>query len=257
MPVVGTTVEAPPQGCRELHDAGWPAYIPMLKLTCRPGTPQQKTWLLRTAVTVIGLRPSAHVRLRQDEVSRAHATIICDGTEPIICDLNSRNGTLRDGKPIKWSLVADGDNLQIGSYDFVVQTQPHPGSRGKMFESGQFQVAQPRQPLQLLDHGGRTALSIVKGVAIVGTRAGSDLLVKTGATGPCVAIILPWQSQWAIYDLAPDERPQSRLNDQPVFSAVLKAGDDIAFAGQKYRVRLGQDPKPAIRSAPPVSTKTT
>lgn len=227
---------------RELHDLGWPAYIPMLRLTCRPGTPQQKTWQLRSAVSVIGSKPSAHVRMRGDAVSRTHAAIICDGTEPILCDLVSSNGTFHRGQRIRWAILHDNDTVQIGDYEFCVQTQPHPGSRGKMYESGQFQAARPRRPLRLVNDAGRDSLQIAQGIGVVGSRAGSDLIVPSFGVSPTVAILLPWQSEWAVYDLAADEEPQTQVNGQSVLSAVLKAGDTLAFNGQAFRVVLGASP---------------
>jgi len=241
MPGVITASDQQTETQTALHHAGWPTYVPMLKLTSRPGTPQQKTWQLRNAITIIGSRTSAGVRLRHDAVSKTHAAVICDGTEPIVCDLVSRNGTVVGGKRVTWAFVKDGDTMQIGPYDFDVQSQPLPGSRGKNFESGQFQAARPRQALHLYDGQGHEVFTIAEGVAVVGTRGGADLIVESDVACPAAALLIPWQSEWAVYDLAADEDPRTRLNQQMVRSAILSSGDQIMICGHEYQVRLGKE----------------
>lgn len=233
---------------RVLHAAGWPAMVPLLQLTTRPGTPHQKTHQLRRAVTIIGSSPSAHVTLRHVEVSKTHAAIICDGTEPIVCDLASRNGTILCEQRVSTAPLHDGEVLRIGPYDMRVQTQPLPGSRGKNYESGQFPATRPLAELRLHDAGGSIALRRSAGAAVVGTREGCDLIVQSDV-GPAVAILTPWRGRWAVYDLAAEDESQTRINGQPVLSAVLQSGDELQIAGRVLRVEYAESDATAPNDA--------
>ncbi len=225
----------------------------MLELTCRPGTPQQKTWLIRRAVTIIGSRPGAHILIRHDEVSKAHAAIVCDGTEPIVCDLVSRNGTHLGGRRIRWAGLHEGDSLRIGPYDIRVHTKPLPGSRGRNFESGQFQAIQPGPELRLIDESGQVALAVREGAATVGSREGADLLVESDTGTPALAILLAWRRGWAVYDLAHDDEPRTQVNGRRVLSAVLRPGDRLAFNRKVFRVELDGAAPPALDASVPAN----
>jgi hypothetical protein len=233
---------------REIHAAGWPPLAPMLQLTCRPGTPQQKTWQLRRAVTILGSRPSAHIVLRHDEVSRTHAAVICDGTDPIVCDLVSRNGTSVGGERVRGAALEEGDEIRIGPYGIRVHIQPRPGSRGRNSESGQFQAILPGPDLRLVDAHGQTVLSVHEGAAVIGTREGADLRVECETQLPAVAIVMAWRRGWALYDLT-HEAPQTELNGKKTGSAVLHRGDCLAIGRCTFEVALDGDGPPEMDAA--------
>lgn len=234
---------------RELHAAGWPPLVPMLYLSCRPGTPQQKTWCLRRAVTVIGSRSTAHIILRHEAVSKTHAAILCDGSDPILCDLVSRNGTFVGGVRIRSSRLKEGDEVRIGPYDIRIHTQPLPGSRGRNYESGQFQAILPAPGLWLVDSGGSVALTVREGVAVVGTRPGADVRVESEVPVPALAILMPWRRGWAVYDLAHDDELRTQLNGARVYSSVLQQGDRLMFNRQMYQVVFNGDTPPQMDAA--------
>lgn len=220
----------------EIHGAGWPSSVPMLLLTTRPGTPQQKTWRLRRAVTVIGSRSTAHIMLRHDAVSKTHAAVICDGTDPVICDLASRNGTFLRGQRIRSERLREGDGLRIGPYDVRVHTQLLPGSRGRNFESGQFQAVVPSPELRLLDGKGNAVVSARENVIVVGMRENVDLAVESDDPVPAMAMLIPWRRGWAVYDLAFDDEPRTQVNEQRVYSASLHRGDRLSFSREALQV---------------------
>src|SRR5687768_16343950 len=69
---------------------------------------------LTRAVTLIGSRSSANVRLQSSQVSKAHAlALIQDGTV-IICDLASRTHVLVNGEQLQEAVLNDGDLVRIG-----------------------------------------------------------------------------------------------------------------------------------------------
>lgn len=65
----------------------------------------------------VGLGRSSEnaVRIADSEVSRFHAAIQWEESSFVLLDLGSANGTLLNGIPVKRSVVADGDQLQVAN----------------------------------------------------------------------------------------------------------------------------------------------
>jgi two-component system cell cycle response regulator len=63
---------------------------------------------------VLGRREDADVQIRDDGVSRRHASIRVDGEGALVKDLESANGTYVDGKRVPQARVGDGARIQIG-----------------------------------------------------------------------------------------------------------------------------------------------
>ena len=64
---------------------------------------------------VIGRSVGCNLRLDDSEVSRHHARITHNGTDFVLNDLKSANGTKVNGQPVAERVLANGDNLQFGS----------------------------------------------------------------------------------------------------------------------------------------------
>jgi DNA-binding response OmpR family regulator len=85
-------------------------------LTGPPLDAQQTEWLLEKDDYLIGSEPPADLVVPLSRVSRQHARIIRDGRGYAIRDLDSRNGTFINGKPIGADLqpLKDGDQIGLG-----------------------------------------------------------------------------------------------------------------------------------------------
>ena len=71
---------------------------------------------LHTEVTTVGRGGSVDIRLRDPNVSKLHAEIICRGSYVYVADLGlSRNGTRVNGRPAARRVLEDGDVLSFGS----------------------------------------------------------------------------------------------------------------------------------------------
>src|SRR5690606_21789207 len=70
---------------------------------------------LEEAEILIGRASNAHIRLNDEGVSRRHARIIRAGDSILVEDMNSANGTLVNGEPVKSRILADGDKVMLGS----------------------------------------------------------------------------------------------------------------------------------------------
>jgi len=64
----------------------------------------------------IGRRPSNDIHIDNLAVSGVHAAIVSIGRDSFLEDLDSSNGTLVNGKPIKKSVLQNGDVIEIGKY---------------------------------------------------------------------------------------------------------------------------------------------
>jgi pSer/pThr/pTyr-binding forkhead associated (FHA) protein len=64
---------------------------------------------------VIGRLPECAVVLGDPNVSRRHAEIRRHGSEVVVVDLQSTNGTRVNGIPVREQLLADGDEVSVGT----------------------------------------------------------------------------------------------------------------------------------------------
>jgi diguanylate cyclase (GGDEF)-like protein len=64
--------------------------------------------------TVIGRGNQADVRVVDEGISRMHARIVHEGTDLVVEDLDSKNGTFANGARIKRHRLSDGDKIQVG-----------------------------------------------------------------------------------------------------------------------------------------------
>jgi diguanylate cyclase (GGDEF)-like protein len=65
---------------------------------------------------VLGRREDCDVQIRDDGVSRRHATIAVEGSGAVVRDLGSANGTWVDGKRTPEARLEDGVRLQLGGH---------------------------------------------------------------------------------------------------------------------------------------------
>jgi two-component system, cell cycle response regulator len=65
--------------------------------------------------TVIGRGQRAQIRLFDDGISREHAQVLIEGSQIILQDLGSTNGTYCNGLRVDKKELADGDKILVGS----------------------------------------------------------------------------------------------------------------------------------------------
>ena len=64
--------------------------------------------------TTIGRAPENHIVVNQARVSRQHAVIVAEGGAFTIRDLESRNGILVNGTPVRSHKLRHGDEIMVG-----------------------------------------------------------------------------------------------------------------------------------------------
>jgi two-component system cell cycle response regulator len=78
------------------------------------------TYDLSMEEVVIGRNPTTDITLLDEGISREHALILYDEDAPgfVVEDLQSTNGTKVNGKRVRSTALAEGDQIQIGQTIF-------------------------------------------------------------------------------------------------------------------------------------------
>jgi pSer/pThr/pTyr-binding forkhead associated (FHA) protein len=95
-------------------------------LLIKKGYKKGAEYSITTSRTVIGRGTGADIIVDDPAVSRMHAAIEFSEAKFLLKDLGSKNGTFRDGRSIKESVLRHGDTFQIGStiLEFVLTDRP-------------------------------------------------------------------------------------------------------------------------------------
>ncbi len=104
--------------------------IVRLHLTSGESAQQKTAFEFSQPEIVLGRDPGTDVVLSSGGVSRRHARLIWQGSQCLVEDLGSSNGTFLNGKPVQGTVVlANGDRLQLGqsveiSIELVAEEAP-------------------------------------------------------------------------------------------------------------------------------------
>lgn len=91
-----------------------------IRLTCTDAVALKQEIVLRSFPAAIGRGVDAAVRIDDTWLSRVHCEIDYEKGTLVVRDLDSRNGTLVNGEPIRRVELSPGDTLTIGLSTFVV-----------------------------------------------------------------------------------------------------------------------------------------
>ena len=111
-----------PEFIRTIHRFGY-RFIGPVTGTSDTAAPAQmvvksadRDFVLVEGVTIIGRAQDAAIRVDSGGVSRHHARITVTGTQALLEDLDSKNGTFVSGNRIEApALLGDGDQIRLGS----------------------------------------------------------------------------------------------------------------------------------------------
>ena len=79
---------------------------------------------LQVGENILGREPEDGINLDSPTVSRRHARISISGTEAVVEDLGSKNGTFVGGEPVSTAVqLKDGDEIRTGSVVFRFRMQ--------------------------------------------------------------------------------------------------------------------------------------
>jgi FHA domain-containing protein len=107
----------PPPYEQQGHPGGPPPGMPPMggQRNARLVSGDGRTYPLAIGSTVIGRGDQATLRLPDVGISRRHARIDYDGTQVVLTDLGSTNGSMVNGQRVSAVALNPGDMLQIGT----------------------------------------------------------------------------------------------------------------------------------------------
>jgi pSer/pThr/pTyr-binding forkhead associated (FHA) protein len=79
--------------------------------------------VVEAARTLIGRDKTAEVRLNESSISRKHATLERRGTDWVITDNGSANGTFLDNVQVAEAVLRNGQTLRLGAASFRVEIE--------------------------------------------------------------------------------------------------------------------------------------
>lgn len=211
------------------------------------GHVQQHTTLTERR-TVIGRRPDAHIRIENPSVSGHHAAItLNDQGQAVLEDLDSTNGTLFNGLPVRRRILEPGDVFNIGRYRLRYDSDEAaprgaPGADAVPEPVGLDAVrpvtfAAPTM-LNLDLTEGPVSLQVLNGPAAGRMLQLSKPVTSLGKAGVSVAAI---ERHSGYYVLVHREGDLPTVNGLPVSEQayVLSDGDLIEIAGSQVRFLRG------------------
>jgi pSer/pThr/pTyr-binding forkhead associated (FHA) protein len=92
----------------------------MAKLLLNNGSGQSQEIFLRSGLSRVGRNAANEIQIEHPSVSSFHCEITSAGDSLIIKDLGSTNGTFLDGKPVEEVCAFNGQRLQLGSVEVIV-----------------------------------------------------------------------------------------------------------------------------------------
>jgi pSer/pThr/pTyr-binding forkhead associated (FHA) protein len=99
-------------------------------LVVKRGPNAGSRFLLDRATTSAGRHPESDIFLDDVTVSRRHAEFRREGSEFVVVDVGSLNGTYVNREPVDTAVLANGDEVQIGKFRLVFLTGPRAVDRG-------------------------------------------------------------------------------------------------------------------------------
>ncbi|MFC7340118.1 glycogen accumulation regulator GarA [Saccharopolyspora griseoalba] len=99
-------------------------------LVVKRGPNAGSRFLLDRETTNAGRHPDSDIFLDDVTVSRRHAEFRREGNDFVVVDVGSLNGTYVNREPVDTSVLANGDEVQIGKFRLVFLTGPIDGGQG-------------------------------------------------------------------------------------------------------------------------------
>jgi pSer/pThr/pTyr-binding forkhead associated (FHA) protein len=96
-------------------------------LVVKRGPNAGSRFLLDRETTNAGRHPDSDIFLDDVTVSRRHAEFRREGSDFVVVDVGSLNGTYVNREPVDTSVLANGDEVQIGKFRLVFLTGPVDG----------------------------------------------------------------------------------------------------------------------------------
>lgn len=203
-----------------------PTSAPRVRITAGAGTASQKTWNLRRPVTLIGSRRPAHIVLHDKDISPAHCVIVNTGTEVLLKDLYTRGGTQRNDKHVDFTLLEDGDVIQVGDSQIRIAIQTdHTSLNDIRTDVGYVDPFMLAKPCRLALAHTDQAWVLNDAVTLVGSHELAPIRLEHEQMARRHALLFRFDGRLAIFSLAGQD--SVRVNGQPTQVCTLMEGDRL------------------------------
>ena len=193
--------------------------------------------------TTLGRRPYNDIVIDNLAVSGEHAVLQMSGSEVLLEDLNSTNGTYLNGKAIKKQQLQNGDSIEIGKYKIKFVGDGAADNFDKTMVVKSMPVApsltRPAAPFGSHESLGMCAfhasIKVLSGAASGREVPLTKVVTTIGKPGVAVAAITRRQQGFVVHHVEGAGNPT--LNGSPIKAEPisLKNGDLIELAGTQMQ----------------------
>jgi pSer/pThr/pTyr-binding forkhead associated (FHA) protein len=194
--------------------------------------------------TTLGRRPYNDIVIDNLAVSGEHAVIQMAGSDVVIEDLNSTNGTYVNGKAVKKQVLASGDFIEVGKYKIkfigdsaannfdktmVYRAQPAPSRAAATPSSAPRGLGDTPPVVQ------NASIKVLSGAAAGREVPLTKVVTTVGKPGVAVAAITKRHHGFVVHHVEGGGSPT--LNGNPISAEpiTLKNGDVIELAGTQMQ----------------------
>lgn len=199
--------------------------------------------------TTLGRRPYNDIVIDNLAVSGEHAVLQMNGSEVVLEDLNSTNGTYLNGKAVKKQQLQNGDSIEVGKYKikFVADNVANEFDKTMVVKARPAAAPQPPNlgatpsgfPTVSGDSQGlgafHAAIKVLSGAASGREVPLTKVVTTIGKPGVAVAAITRRQQGFVVHHVEGAGNPM--LNGSPIGATPisLKSGDLIELAGTQMQ----------------------
>ena len=225
-----------------------PGSAPQVRVTAGYGSSGQKTWNLRRPVTLIGSKRPAHIVLHGRGISIAHCAIVNTGTEVLLFDLHTSDGTLCNKDQVSLAVLSDGDVISIGETKIQVAIRlPAPMEDDSGCGVEFVDPARMPNPITLSLIHTEKQWKIEDAAVLIGRHEKAAIRLDNPDISTRHAILFRFTGGPGVFDLG--SRSGIWVNGQRSEVAVLTDGDRLTVGQFGFGVRI------ADRKCSPVSAQ--
>ncbi len=208
---------------------------------------------LNQVITILGAGDGADLILGSSRVDAAHTAIVSLPGGTYACDLGAPGGTVLGGRRIRWSRLADGDQLAIGPFSFRVQ-----------LEDDLHETALNIPVFQLRNDQTIGTIASSEAAMVIGSDPCCDIMLNDSTISPRHALVVWTREGTIVRDLT--GRSSVRHNGRCVQWSGIVSGDTIGIGPYEmiYETQTSVasgattvTPTAPATSAPPVAATVT
>jgi hypothetical protein len=220
-----------------------PQGAPCVRVTAGAGTATEKCWNLSRCATLIGSTRKAHIVLHDAVVARAHCVIVNTGTDVLLKDLFTEDGTLCNGRAVSLTALHDGDVIELGENSIHVSISGAGPSVGDAHQRPA--PTRMAMPVKLFDLDTNMRWTLQTAVAMIGSGEPADVQLVGEDLDYAHAVLFRLGRGLAVYDLT---GRGIRVDGQPVMVSLIREGQVLQIGSS--RLHVGEPELRADGSAP-------